>query len=118
FNFYLFFCLHFFIFSAMQQVEDNVSEGPASAGVKNIDLLFLRGIMESPIVRSHPQAQEQQEDVKLEAVQDNNMELVTEILGDISNLKVKDDSTTELSRILKEPHFQVRRSKHKHGQEG
>ena len=56
-----------------------------------------------------PQAQEQLEEVKLEAVQDNNVELVTEILGDISGLKVKDDSAAELSRILKEPHFQVSR---------
>lgn len=46
--------------------------------------------------------------MKLEAVQDNNVELVTEILGDISSLKVKDDSAAELSRILQEPHFQVR----------
>lgn len=49
--------------------------------------------------------------MKLEAVQDNNVELVTEILGDISSLKVKDDSATELSRILQEPHFQVRKSR-------
>lgn len=37
------------------------------------------------------------------------MELVTEILGDISSLKVKDDSAAELSRILQEPHFQVKK---------
>ncbi|XP_044028733.1 MAGUK p55 subfamily member 6b isoform X2 [Siniperca chuatsi] len=85
---------------AMQQVLDNLGELPTSTGAKDIDLLFLRGIMESPI------AHEQLEEVKLEAVQDNNVELVTEILGDISNLKVKDDSAAELSRILKEPHFQ------------
>lgn len=60
-----------------------------------------------------PQAQEQLEEVKLEAVQDNNVELVTEILGDISGLKVKDDSAAELSRILKEPHFQVSRARMK-----
>ncbi|KAF7668483.1 hypothetical protein LDENG_00010090 [Lucifuga dentata] len=84
---------------AMQQV-DNLNELPTSTGAKDIDLLFLRGIMESPT------AHEQLEEVKLEAVQDNNMELVTEILGDISSLKVKDDSVTELSRILQEPHFQ------------
>lgn len=48
--------------------------------------------------------------MKLEAVQDNNVELVTEILGDISSLKVKDDSAAELSKILQEPHFQVRRN--------
>ncbi|XP_011479148.1 MAGUK p55 subfamily member 6 isoform X2 [Oryzias latipes] len=85
---------------AMQQVMDNAGEPPTSTAVKDIDLLFLRGIMESPT------AHEQMEEVKLEAVQDNNMELVTEILGDISNLKVKDDSAAELSKILQEPHFQ------------
>lgn len=39
----------------MQQAEESGVEGPTSTGVKDIDLLFLRGIMESPIVRSHPQ---------------------------------------------------------------
>lgn len=38
--------------SAMQQVLDNAGEAPASAGANDIDLLFLRGIMESPTVRS------------------------------------------------------------------
>lgn len=37
---------------AMQQVLDNLDELPTSTGAKDIDLLFLRGIMESPIVRS------------------------------------------------------------------
>uniref|UniRef100_A0A8C5B6L4 Membrane palmitoylated protein 2 n=1 Tax=Gadus morhua TaxID=8049 RepID=A0A8C5B6L4_GADMO len=91
----------------MQQALDHPGEvPPASQGAKDIDLLFLRGIMESPTVRSPPQAQEQVEEVKLEAVQDNNVELVTEILGDISSLQVRDDSATELSKILQEPHFQ------------
>ncbi|XP_067111571.1 MAGUK p55 subfamily member 6b isoform X1 [Osmerus mordax] len=85
---------------AMQQVLDNLGELPNSTGAKDIDLIFLRGIMESPI------AHERLEDVKLEAVQDNNVELVTEILGDISSLSVRDDSAAELSRILQEPHFQ------------
>ena len=35
----------------MQQVLDNLGEPPTSGGAKDIDLLFLRGIMESPIVR-------------------------------------------------------------------
>lgn len=38
--------------SAMQQVLDNLKELPPSTGAKDIDLIFLRGIMESPIVRS------------------------------------------------------------------
>ncbi|RXN36327.1 MAGUK p55 subfamily member 6-like isoform X3 [Labeo rohita] len=63
--------------------------------------------MESPIVRSLAKAHERLEDVKLEAVQENNVELVTEILGDISGLSVRDDSAAELSKILQEPHFQA-----------
>lgn len=37
---------------AMQQVLDNLGEPPTSTGAKDIDLLFLRGIMESPTVRT------------------------------------------------------------------
>ncbi|XP_029588351.1 MAGUK p55 subfamily member 6 isoform X2 [Salmo trutta] len=86
--------------TAMQQVLDNLGELPTSTGAKDIDLIFLRGIMESPI------AHERLEDLRLEAVQDNNIELVTDILGDITALSVRDDSVAELSRILQEPHFQ------------
>lgn len=38
--------------SAMQQVLENLKELPSGTGAKDIDLIFLRGIMESPIVRS------------------------------------------------------------------
>ncbi|MGH0159450.1 UNVERIFIED_CONTAM: hypothetical protein FKN15_037408 [Acipenser sinensis] len=91
----------------MQQVLDNLNELPTTTGAKEIDLIFLRGIMESPIVRSLAKAHERLEDVKLEAVRDNNMELVTEILDDIIPLTSKDDDAAELARILKEPHFQA-----------
>uniref|UniRef100_K7G2C0 MAGUK p55 scaffold protein 2 n=1 Tax=Pelodiscus sinensis TaxID=13735 RepID=K7G2C0_PELSI len=37
---------------AMQQVLDNLSDLPNSTGAADLDLIFLRGIMESPIVRS------------------------------------------------------------------
>uniref|UniRef100_A0AAR2LF09 Membrane protein, palmitoylated 6a (MAGUK p55 subfamily member 6) n=1 Tax=Pygocentrus nattereri TaxID=42514 RepID=A0AAR2LF09_PYGNA len=91
---------------SMQQVLDNLKELPPSTGAKDIDLIFLRGIMESPIVRSLAKAHERLEDVKLEAVRKNNVELVTEILSDISVLADRNDSAAELSKILKEPHFQ------------
>ncbi|XP_026855832.2 MAGUK p55 subfamily member 6a isoform X2 [Electrophorus electricus] len=92
--------------AAMQQVLDNLKELPPSTGAKDIDLIFLRGIMESPIVRSLAKAHERLEDVKLEAVRDKNVELVSEILSDISGLVDCDDGAAELSHILKEPHFQ------------
>ncbi|XP_072859399.2 protein PALS2 isoform X2 [Pogona vitticeps] len=89
----------------MQQVLDNLTELPPSAGAEEIDLIFLKGIMENPIVRSLAKAHERLEDSKLEAVSDNNLELVNEILEDISPLINKDENIAELVGILKEPHF-------------
>ena len=37
---------------AMQQVLDNLGSRPNATGAAELDLIFLRGIMESPIVRS------------------------------------------------------------------
>ncbi|XP_077667501.1 protein PALS2 isoform X2 [Eretmochelys imbricata] len=90
----------------MQQVLDNLTDLPISTGAEEIDLIFLKGIMENPIVRSLAKAHERLEDSKLEAVSDNNLELVNEILEDISPLINKDESIAELVGILKEPHFQ------------
>lgn len=42
----------FFFFKAMQQVLDNLKELPSGTEAKDIDLIFLRGIIESPVVRS------------------------------------------------------------------
>lgn len=41
-----------FIFKAMQQVLDNLKELPSGTEAKDIDLIFLRGIIESPVVHS------------------------------------------------------------------
>ncbi|XP_041087620.1 MAGUK p55 subfamily member 2-like isoform X4 [Polyodon spathula] len=91
----------------MQQVLDTLSDTTNSTGANDLDLIFLKGIMESPIVRSLTKAHEKLEETKLEAaVRDNNLELVQEILQDISPLVGKNTSASELARILKEPHFQ------------
>lgn len=37
---------------AMQQVLDNLTDLPSSSGAEEIDLIFLKGIMENPIVKS------------------------------------------------------------------
>ncbi|KAF7227702.1 protein PALS2 isoform X1 [Nothobranchius furzeri] len=92
--------------SAMQQVLDNLKDLPSSTGAKDIDLIFLRGIMESPIVRSLAQAHECLEDIKLEAVRDDNVQLVAEILDSLNMLPGKNLAAAELARILQEPHFQ------------
>ncbi|XP_072212604.1 MAGUK p55 subfamily member 2 isoform X8 [Excalfactoria chinensis] len=85
---------------AMQQVLDNLLGLPSAPGAADLDLIFLRGIMESPI------AHERLEETKLEAVRDNNVELVQEILHDIGHLVQQDSAAAELARILREPHFQ------------
>lgn len=36
----------------MQQVLENLGDLPATTGAKDIDLIFLKGVMESPIVCS------------------------------------------------------------------
>ncbi|KAM6042086.1 MAGUK p55 subfamily member 2 isoform 3-T4 [Chlamydotis macqueenii] len=89
---------------AMQQVLDSL--GGLPPGAADLDLIFLRGVMESPVVRSLAKAHERLEERKLEAVRDNNLELVREILGDIAHLTRRDGAAAELARILREPHFQ------------
>lgn len=54
------------------------------------------------------QAHEQFEEPKLEAVRENNVELVQDILKELSPIAQSSQAANELVRILKEPHFQVR----------
>uniref|UniRef100_A0A5S6JVI3 Forkhead box protein C1 n=1 Tax=Xenopus tropicalis TaxID=8364 RepID=A0A5S6JVI3_XENTR len=95
-----------FFVPAMQQVLDNLTDLPTSTGAEEIDIIFLKGLMEDPIVRSLAKAHERLEDTKLEAVSENNVELLNDIIKDISPLEHEDTNVQELIGILKEPHFQ------------
>lgn len=53
------------------------------------------------------QAHERLEEVKLQAVQSDNVQLITEILESLKNLQETDAAVAELTRILQEPHFKV-----------
>ncbi|XP_036394341.1 MAGUK p55 subfamily member 2b isoform X1 [Megalops cyprinoides] len=86
--------------SAMQQVLDTLSDSTSSTTANDLDLIFLKGIIESPV------AHEKMEETKLEAVRDNNVELVQDILRDLTPLTSRSKAADELARILKEPHFQ------------
>lgn len=92
--------------SAMQQILDNLKDLPAGTAAKDIDLIFLRGVIESPIVRSLAKAHERLEEKKLQAVRDDNIQLVTEILSSLGDLSDKNSAAAELAKILQEPHFQ------------
>ncbi|XP_038865875.1 MAGUK p55 subfamily member 2-like isoform X4 [Salvelinus namaycush] len=98
----------------MQQVMDTLSNSTSSTMANDLDLIFLKGIMESPVVRIYVPtvyllvygAHENLEESKLEAVSDNNMELVQNILKELTPLTHRNKAADELARILKEPHFQ------------
>ncbi|XP_068611993.1 MAGUK p55 subfamily member 6a [Brachionichthys hirsutus] len=89
----------------MQQVLDNQKELPSGTEAKDIDLIFLRGVIESPIVRCLATAHDRPEDVTLQAVRTANVQLVAEILDSLNNLPEKDAAVAELAEILQEPRF-------------
>ncbi|KAI2658701.1 MAGUK p55 subfamily member 2 [Labeo rohita] len=84
----------------MQSLLDTLSDSTSSTTANDLDLIFLKGIMESPVSREH------YEEPKLEAVRDNNVELVQDILRDLTTLTPHSQAAHELACILKEPHFQ------------
>ncbi|XP_059908978.1 protein PALS2-like isoform X1 [Gadus macrocephalus] len=90
----------------MQQVMENLKGLPSGTAAQDMDLIFLTGIMESPIVRSLAKAHERLEVIQLTAVGENNMELVTDILESLHSAEGGDVAAAELTRILEEPHFQ------------
>lgn len=55
----------------------------------------------------HTQAHERLEEVKLQAVRNDNVQLVTEIVDALNNLPEKDAAVSELAKILQEPNFKV-----------
>uniref|UniRef100_A0A8C2XMY1 Protein associated with LIN7 2, MAGUK p55 family member a n=1 Tax=Cyclopterus lumpus TaxID=8103 RepID=A0A8C2XMY1_CYCLU len=96
---------HMLVNVPMQQVLDNLKYLPSGSGANDIDLIFLKGIMESPIVRSLAKAHERLEEVTLKAVRDDNVQLVTEIMDSLNNLPENDPTAAELVKILQAPHF-------------
>lgn len=58
---------------------------------------------------------ESPEEPRLEAVGDRNMELLQDILRDLSPITHRSNTAAELSNILNQPHFQVQAT-HTHTQ--
>ncbi|MCJ8738999.1 hypothetical protein PDJAM_G00042190 [Pangasius djambal] len=79
---------------------DALSDSTSSATANDLDLIFLKGIMESPVNAESP------EEPRLEAVGDKNMELLQDILRDLSPITHRSNTAAELSNILNQPHFQ------------
>ncbi|XP_029998150.1 MAGUK p55 subfamily member 2-like [Sphaeramia orbicularis] len=84
------------------QVVDAMSDSTTSSTTANdLDLIYLKGIMESPL-----EQEESLKEPRLSPVRDNNVELLQEILKDLDPFTHQSDTAAELAQILTQPHFQ------------
>ncbi|PWA30291.1 hypothetical protein CCH79_00015731 [Gambusia affinis] len=84
------------------QVLDAMSDSTTSSTIANdLDLIYLKGIMESPL-----EQEESPKEPRLSPVSENNVELLQEILRDLDPFTQRSDAAAELARILTQPHFQ------------
>ncbi|XP_056869885.1 MAGUK p55 subfamily member 2-like [Takifugu flavidus] len=84
------------------QVVDTMSDSTASSTTANdLDLIYLKGIMESPA-----EQEASLKEVHLSPVRENNVELLQEILRDLDPFKHRSNTAAELTSILTQPHFQ------------
>ncbi|XP_070569909.1 protein PALS2-like isoform X2 [Ptychodera flava] len=91
--------------AAVQTVMANLGD-LHHAGANDTDLIFLKGLMDSPIVKSLVKAHDRLEDSKLEAVSDRNGELIDDVIDDLAPVIHHDDNAAELAGLLREPYFQ------------
>ncbi|RVE75504.1 hypothetical protein OJAV_G00017330 [Oryzias javanicus] len=84
------------------QVLDAMSDSTTSSTTANdLDLIYLKGIMESPL-----EQEESPKEARLSPVRENNVELLQEILRDLDPFTQCSDTAAELACILTQPHFQ------------
>ncbi|KAI8485793.1 MAGUK p55 sub member 6 [Branchiostoma belcheri] len=92
--------------AAVQAVLDNM-EDLGSAGAKDTDLIFLKGLMDSPVMKSLVRAHDRLEEQKLEPVREENLKLVDDIVTDLNPVIASSNDAAELSGLLNEPHFKA-----------
>uniref|UniRef100_A0A8C2ZU18 MAGUK p55 scaffold protein 2 n=1 Tax=Cyclopterus lumpus TaxID=8103 RepID=A0A8C2ZU18_CYCLU len=81
---------------------DTMSDSTTSSTTANdLDLIFLKGIMESPL-----EPEESPKEPRPSPVRENNVELLQEILSDLNPFTHHSDTAAELTQILTQPHFQ------------
>ncbi|KAK5885639.1 hypothetical protein CesoFtcFv8_019334 [Champsocephalus esox] len=84
------------------QVLDAMSDTTTSSTTANdLDLIYLKGIMESPV-----EQEKSLKEARPSPVRENNMELLQEILSELDPFKQNCNTAAELTHILTQPHFQ------------
>uniref|UniRef100_T1JKI1 MAGUK p55 subfamily member 6 n=1 Tax=Strigamia maritima TaxID=126957 RepID=T1JKI1_STRMM len=93
--------------AAFQHVQENIDELNGRSGFQDTDLIFLKGLMNSPIMKSLVKVQDSLEgkNGSLEPVGTGNVDLVKEIASTCRKSRNRD--ATELSRLLQNAHVKA-----------
>ncbi|XP_049802744.1 protein PALS2 isoform X2 [Schistocerca nitens] len=93
--------------AAFQHVRDNIEELNGRVGANDTDLIFLKGLMDSPVMRSLVKVQDRLEDPETPAqpVSTSGLKLATDVAKNCESSRSRD--AQELSNILKSAHFKA-----------
>ncbi|XP_044740601.1 protein PALS2 isoform X2 [Chrysoperla carnea] len=93
--------------AAFNHVKDNITELNGRAGANETDLIFLKGLMDSSVLKSLVKVQDRLEDKPkdIEPVCIGNKELIREITAKC--IKSKNRDARELANILSTAHFRA-----------
>nr|XP_037283142.1 MAGUK p55 subfamily member 6-like isoform X3 [Rhipicephalus microplus] len=91
--------------AAFQHVRENIEDLNGRVGARDTDLIFLKGLMESPVMTCLVQVQDHLEEktTTFKPVSTNNVELLREVCQ--ACRRVTSRETQELASILSGPHF-------------
>ncbi|KAL3185282.1 hypothetical protein MRX96_031140 [Rhipicephalus microplus] len=91
--------------AAFQHVRENIEDLNGRVGARDTDLIFLKGLMESPVMTCLVQVQDHLEEktTTFKPVSTNNVELLREVCQ--ACRRVTSRETQELANILSGPHF-------------
>ncbi|XP_042907805.1 protein PALS2 isoform X2 [Parasteatoda tepidariorum] len=93
--------------AAFQHVRENIEDLNGRVGARDTDIIFLKGLMESPVVSSLVKVQDQLEDSceSVQPVSVGNYKLLKDVKKVCCNLTGKDSQ--ELIKLLDNPHFEA-----------
>ncbi|CAL1276289.1 unnamed protein product [Larinioides sclopetarius] len=93
--------------TAFQHVRENIEDLNGRVGARDTDIIFLKGLMESPVVSSLVKVQDQLEDSceSFQPVGVGNYKLLKEVAKLCRNASNKDSD--ELAKLLSNPYFEA-----------
>lgn len=93
--------------AAFQHVRDNIDDLNGRTGIQDTDLIFLKGIMDSPVMKSLVKMQDRLEenDGSFKPVGTGNLQLMKEVQHHCRLKKSKD--AQEIVQLLQDPHLRA-----------